>query len=120
LAGCGRVQGPATGAHEEEGQRPLGWSNITESPHVDHKIVASSRLRERQQALRRQAFRTDPRALASAFAARIGVDVVFYIFTLYLLTYLTDQVGVDRGTGLNAAFLGSAAQLSAEPMDCAQ
>jgi metabolite-proton symporter len=58
-----------------------------------------------------EVLRTHPRALGSAFCARIGVDVVFYIFTLYLLTYLTDEVGVGRSTGLNAVFVASAAQL---------
>jgi MFS family permease len=62
-----------------------------------------------------EAFRTHPRALGSAFCARIGVDVVFYVFTLYLLTYLAER-GVDRDTGLNAVFVASAAQLALIPL----
>lgn len=83
--------------------------SISESP-----LFAEIEVRARMPLV--EAFRTHPRALTSAFCARIGVDVVFYIFTLYLLTYLTDQVGAARSTGLNAVFVASAAQLLLIPM----
>ncbi|MDH2427725.1 MFS transporter [Sphaerisporangium sp. TRM90804] len=60
--------------------------------------------------------RTHPRALAAAFCARIGVDVAFYVFTLYVLTYLTGTVGVSRNTGLSALSIASAAQLVLIPL----
>jgi MFS family permease len=52
-----------------------------------------------------------PRGLAIAFGARIGTDVAFYVFTLFILTYATDQVGLDKSTALNAVLIGSALQL---------
>jgi metabolite-proton symporter len=55
--------------------------------------------------------RTHPRALVSAFTARIGVDVAFYTFTAYILVYLTGPLGMDRSVGLNAVLIGSALQL---------
>jgi MFS family permease len=58
-----------------------------------------------------EVLRTHPRALGSAFLARVGSDVVFYVFTFYLLTYLTEQVGVQRSVGLTAVVIGSAVQL---------
>jgi MFS family permease len=58
-----------------------------------------------------EVLRTHPRALGSAFLARIGSDVVFYVFTFYLLTYLTGQVGVERSVGLTAVVIASAVQL---------
>ena len=50
------------------------------------------------------------------FCARIGVDITFYVFTVYLLTYLTDTVGVAREMGLNAILIASAAQLLFIPL----
>jgi MFS family permease len=56
-------------------------------------------------------FRSHRRALTASFCVRIGVDVAFYIFTLYLLTHLTDEVGVPESVGLVAVVVGSAVQL---------
>ncbi|MFI6386891.1 MFS transporter [Nonomuraea sp. NPDC050540] len=58
-----------------------------------------------------EVIRTHPRALLSAFAARIGVDVAFYTFTAYILVYITTTLGMDRSVGLNAVLIGSALQL---------
>ncbi len=60
--------------------------------------------------------RTHPRALCSIFCARVGVDIAFYVFTLYLLTYLTGPVGMTRDVGVNAVFIASAAQLLLIPL----
>ncbi|MEV5408473.1 MFS transporter [Thermopolyspora sp. NPDC052614] len=59
---------------------------------------------------------THPRSLLSAMAARIGTDVVFYTFTLYILTYITGTLGLDRTVGLNAVLIGSALQLVLIPL----
>ncbi|MEV4899440.1 MFS transporter, partial [Nonomuraea sp. NPDC055795] len=58
-----------------------------------------------------EVIRTHPRALLSAFTARIGVDVAFYTFTAYILVYITTTLGMDRSVGLNAVLIGSALQL---------
>jgi metabolite-proton symporter len=63
-----------------------------------------------------EVLRTHPRALLSAFAARIGVDVAFYTFTAYILIYLTTSLGMDRSVGLNAVLIGSALQLGLIPL----
>ncbi|MFB9662756.1 MFS transporter [Glycomyces mayteni] len=55
------------------------------------------------------------RALAASFCARVGVDVAFYIFTLYLLTHLEDRVGLPSGVGLTAVVIGSTVQLALVP-----
>ena len=57
-----------------------------------------------------------PRSLLSAMAARIGTDVVFYTFTLYILTYLTQTLDLPRTIGLNAVLIGSAFQLVLIPL----
>ncbi|MBN6052152.1 MHS family MFS transporter [Nonomuraea sp. RK-328] len=62
-----------------------------------------------------EVLRTHPRALLSAFTARIGVDVAFYIFTVYILVYVTGRLGLPRSVGLNAVLIGSALQLALIP-----
>lgn len=63
-----------------------------------------------------EVIRAHPRALWATFCARIGVDIVFYVFTVYLLTYLTGPVGVAREVGLNAILIASAVQLLLIPL----
>jgi MFS family permease len=52
-----------------------------------------------------------PRQLAIAFGARLGTDVAFYIFALFIITYATDELGLAESTPLNAVLIGSALQL---------
>jgi metabolite-proton symporter len=52
-----------------------------------------------------------PKELLIAMGARVGTDVAFYTFTLYILTYITTNLGLPRGVGLDAVLIGSAVQL---------
>ncbi|MFG1956860.1 MFS transporter [Nonomuraea sp. NPDC049028] len=63
-----------------------------------------------------EVLRTHPRALLSAFTARIGVDVAFYTFTAYILVYITGPLKLERSVGLNAVLIGSALQLALIPL----
>jgi metabolite-proton symporter len=63
-----------------------------------------------------EVLRTHPRALASAFCARIGVDVAFYTFVTYSLSYVSGTLELDRGVALNAVLIGSAVQLFLIPL----
>jgi metabolite-proton symporter len=56
-----------------------------------------------------------PKELLIAMGARIGTDVAFYTFTLYILTFITTNLGLPRGVGLNAVLIGSACQLALIP-----
>jgi metabolite-proton symporter len=58
-----------------------------------------------------EVLRTHRKQLGIAFSARLGTDVAFYVFSLFILTYVTDQVGLDKSTALNAVLIGSALQL---------
>ena len=40
-----------------------------------------------------------------AMFARIGTDVAFYTFTLYILTFITTNLGLPRQVGLNAVLV---------------
>ncbi|HEY0486210.1 MAG TPA: MFS transporter [Mycobacteriales bacterium] len=57
-----------------------------------------------------------PRELAVAIGARIGTDVAFYTFVLFVLAYLTGTLHLPRTTGLVAVMAGSALQLVAIPL----
>ncbi|WP_327091538.1 MFS transporter [Nonomuraea sp. NBC_01738] len=84
---------------------------ITESP--EFADVANTGAKAKMPLL--EVLREHPRALISAFTARIGVDVAFYTFTAYILVYLKDPLGLDRSVGLNAVLIGSALQLVLMP-----
>jgi MFS family permease len=60
--------------------------------------------------------RKHPRGLLVSMAARIGTDVAFYTFTLYILTFLTTNLGLPRSVGLQAVLIGSACQLALIPL----
>jgi MFS family permease len=59
--------------------------------------------------------RTYPRSVAIAVGARVGTDVAFYTFVLFILTYVTEELGLSRSLALNAVLVGSAFQLFAIP-----
>jgi metabolite-proton symporter len=49
--------------------------------------------------------------LAIAFFARLGGDIAFYVFTLFLLYYVPTKLGMPKGIALNAVLLGAVAQI---------
>jgi metabolite-proton symporter len=63
-----------------------------------------------------EVLRRHPRGLLVAMAARIGTDVAFYTYTLYVLTYITGELGLPRDVGLSAVLVGSALQLVLIPL----
>ncbi|MFI5912216.1 MFS transporter [Dactylosporangium sp. NPDC051541] len=63
-----------------------------------------------------EVFAKHPRGLLVAMAARIGTDVAFYVFTLYVLTYVTGTVKLPRDYALSAVLVGSAVQLALIPL----
>jgi MFS family permease len=62
-----------------------------------------------------EVLRQHPRSLLVAMAARIGTDVAFYTFTLYVLTYVTGTVHLPRSVALTGVLVGSAIQLALIP-----
>ncbi|GII23982.1 MFS transporter [Planosporangium mesophilum] len=61
-------------------------------------------------------FRQHPRELLVAIGARIGTDVAFYTFSLFILAYVTGTLGLPRTTALTAVLVGSACQLVLIPL----
>jgi len=60
--------------------------------------------------------RVYPRSVLIALGARIGVDVAFYTFVLFIVTYVTQVLKVPRATALNAVLIGAAVQLAFIPL----
>jgi metabolite-proton symporter len=58
-----------------------------------------------------EVFKRHPRGLLVAMGARIGTDVAFYTFVLFILTYITTELDLPRSLGLNAVLIASACQL---------
>jgi len=56
------------------------------------------------------------RSVFLSMGARLAENVCFYIFTVWVLSYATQQLGLARSTLLNGVLLGSAVQLIAIPL----
>ncbi len=63
-----------------------------------------------------EVLRTHRRSVLLSMGARLAENAFFSIFTVWVLSYATQQLGMDRGTVLNGVLLGSAAQLFAIPI----
>jgi MFS family permease len=56
-------------------------------------------------------FRDEKRALFAGILARVCPDVHYALFTVFVLTYVTQQLHMPRGQAMTAVLLGSALQL---------
>ena len=63
-----------------------------------------------------EAVRRHPRNVLLAMGARFAENAFFYIFTVLVLSYGSQQLGMDKKILLNAVLAGSAAQLIAIPL----
>jgi MFS family permease len=61
-------------------------------------------------------FRTQGRGLLAGVLCRIGPDVTYALFTVFVITYATTAVGMSRGQVLTAILVGSACQLGLIPL----
>lgn len=60
--------------------------------------------------------RSHPRNILLAMGFRMGENACFYIFTVWVLSYATQMLGMSRTVLLNGVLLGSALQLLAIPL----
>jgi MFS family permease len=84
---------------------------LEETP-VFRKIAASG---QRPKAPITEVLRQEPRALITGILVRICPDVLYSLFTVFVLTYLTSKLHMSRGAGLAAVMIGSACQLVLMP-----
>jgi len=62
-----------------------------------------------------EVLRNHRRNVVLAMGARFAENAFFYIFTVLVLSYGSQQLGMEKGTLLKAVFIGSAVQLFAIP-----
>lgn len=70
---------------------------------------------DRSPAPLRDVLARERRGLVAAILARIGPDVCYSLFTVYVLTYATRSAGFSRAQVLTAVLIGSALQLGVIP-----
>ncbi|MEM5278585.1 MFS transporter [Cupriavidus taiwanensis] len=58
-----------------------------------------------------EVLRNYKRQLLIAFGARLGGDIAFYVFTLFLLYFVPTKLGLPKSIALNAVLLGALAQI---------
>jgi metabolite-proton symporter len=56
------------------------------------------------------------KAVGLAIGSRVGSDIAFYVFTLFLLVYLPQYLGMPRSVALNAVLMGAVAQVIGIPL----
>ncbi|ROS39694.1 sugar phosphate permease [Amycolatopsis thermoflava] len=84
---------------------------LEETP-VFKKIAESG---EKPKAPLKEVFTQEPRALIAGILIRICPDVLYSLFTVFVLTYMTSELGMSRSQGLTAVMIGSAFQLFLMP-----
>ncbi|WP_020420334.1 MFS transporter [Amycolatopsis sp. ATCC 39116] len=70
---------------------------------------------ERPSAPISEVFKYERRALLAAIFVRVCPDVLYALFTVFVLTYMTQELGMSRSQGLTAVMIGSAGQLILMP-----
>lgn len=63
-----------------------------------------------------EVFRRYPKQVALAIGARVGVDVAFYTFVLFITTYITTYLDLPKSYALNAVLIAAACQVVFIPM----
>lgn len=63
-----------------------------------------------------EVFRRYPKQVALAIGARVGVDVAFYTFVLFITTYITTYLDLPKSYALNAVLIAAACQVVFIPL----
>ncbi|GAA4830190.1 MFS transporter [Saccharopolyspora rosea] len=63
----------------------------------------------------REVFTREPRALVAAILSRVGPDVLYALFTVFVLTYATQELGMPKSWAVAGVMLGSALQVGLIP-----
>jgi metabolite-proton symporter len=93
----------------------VGWyirNRVTESPMFEAEIEA-----ERPPSTPAvDVFRERPRAVLLGAGLRVGENIVYYIITVFSLTYLVDVAAESKSLALDALLIGAAIQFVAIPL----
>jgi metabolite-proton symporter len=93
----------------------VGWyirNRVAESPMFESEIEAEAP--PRTPAL--DVFRERPRAVLLGAGLRVGENIVYYILTVFSLTFLVDVAEHSRSLALDALLIGAAIQFAAIPL----
>lgn len=90
------------------------WIRITVTESPLFKEVRETRTVARLPLI--DVFRQHPAELLRAIGARIGTDVAFYTFALFIYSYLAEALRLQRSVGLTAVMIASAAQIALIPL----
>jgi MFS transporter, MHS family, shikimate and dehydroshikimate transport protein len=63
-----------------------------------------------------EVLRTHPRQVLLAMGARIAENGAFYVYSVFVLLYATQKVGMERSVVLNGILLGAACEVIAIPL----
>jgi MFS family permease len=63
-----------------------------------------------------EVFRDHRRSLLVGLGSRVGGDIAFYVFTLFLLVYVPRQLGLPQSVALTAVLMGAVAQIIGIPL----
>jgi metabolite-proton symporter len=63
-----------------------------------------------------EVLRRYPKQVLLALGARVGVDVVFYVYVLFITTYVVTYLGLPRTYALNAVLIAAAGQTVLIPL----
>jgi len=83
---------------------------LTESP-----LFAKLEAKHEERAPIVEVLRSHKKRVLLALGSRIGSDIAFYVFTLFLLVYLPTQLGMSKQVALHAVLAGAVAQCIAIP-----
>jgi metabolite-proton symporter len=93
----------------------VGWyirNRVTESPMFEAEIEAEAP--PGTPAI--DVFRERPRAVLLGAGLRVGENIVYYVITVFSLTYLVDVAAESRSLALDALLIGAAIQFVAIPL----
>lgn len=86
--------------------------NLVESP----LFVEAEAKHEKAKAPIREVLAHHKRSIVLAVGARVGSDIAFYVFALFVLVYATNTLGMPRSIALTASLASALAQIIAIPI----
>ena len=90
------------------------WIRMTISESPLFREVEAEDLKARAPIV--DVLRLYPRRVLLAIGARVGVDVAFYTFVLFITTYIAQYLGLPRNYALNAVLIAAACQVLLIPL----
>jgi metabolite-proton symporter len=85
------------------------WIRLTVAETPAFRQVESKQVKARAPIV--DVLRRYPRQVLLAVGARVGVDVAFYLFVLFITTYVVTYLGLPQNYALNAVLIAAACQV---------